>query len=85
MVTKTYQPSNQCDSSDGSDSSNSWDSSDNSDSSDSSESSDKKKFIKKKIITKKNHKETFLPITFFLHKKKVSPKNSTQIVIKCKN
>ena len=51
IVTKTYLPSNLCDSSDGSDSSNSSDSCDSSDSSDISDSSDSSD--QKKICTKK--------------------------------
>ena len=44
MVTKTYLPSNLCDSNDGSDSSDSCDRSESSDSRDRSDSSDIKKF-----------------------------------------
>ena len=68
MVTKTYLPSNLCDSSDGSDSSDSSDSCDSSYSSDSSDSSDRsetnKPFSPKNLfITKKN-------VQFFFHQKK---------------
>ena len=58
MVTKTYLPSNLCDSSDNSDSSDSCDSSDSSDSID---SSDQKNFFfsQKKTYQKKNSKKTF--------------------------
>ena len=56
IVTKTYLPSNQCDSSDGSDSSNSSDSSCSSDSGDSSDSSDQKTVPKKNFFTIHNSK-----------------------------
>ena len=52
MVTKTYLPSNLCDSSDSSDSIGSCDSSDSSDSSDSCDSIDQKNCVIKKILYK---------------------------------
>ena len=60
MVTKTYLPSNLCDTSDSSDSIESCDSSDSSDSSYSCDSSDQKKCVINKFFTKKG---------FFLLKK----------------
>ena len=53
MVTKTYLPSNLCDSSEGSDSSESCDSSDSSDSSDSGDSCDQKIVSSKKNLYQK--------------------------------
>ena len=62
MVTKTYSPSNLCDSSDTCDSSESSDSSDSSGSCDSSDSSDNS--VKKNLF----HKITFFFHFFFLEK-----------------
>ena len=88
MVTKTYLPSNICDSSDSndtcnssdcSDSSDSCDSSDSSVSSDSSDSSDGSD-SSERSYQKKNHKKTFF------YDKKISQKNSkTKTVLKLKN
>ena len=81
IVTKTYLPSNLCDSSDGSDSSNrsdSCDSSDTSDISDSSDSSDQKKICQKKtfFLTKQLYfnNKNILQIFFSSQKKVVHQK-----------
>ena len=71
MVTKTYLPSNLCDSSnisDNGDNSDSCDSSDSSDSSHSSDSSDQKNFFftKKKLCPKKIPKITSFQKKLFL-------------------
>ena len=69
MVTKTYIPSNLCDSSDSSDSNDRSDSSDSTDSSDSSDSSDRKK--EKTIFHKKKISHCFHQQKFYLKTQKI--------------
>ena len=83
MVTKTYHPSNICDSSDGSDSSNSSDSSVSSGCGDSSDSTDQKTFTKQTNFTFffSYQKTLFSPRNWFYRKK--NPQKPT-IVMKLK-
>ena len=84
MITKTYLPSNRCDSSDSignSDSCESCDSSDSTDSSDSCDSSDISDNTDQKTFF--SHILTFF--IFFFTKKKFHQRTQTQIVMKIKN
>ena len=81
MVTKTYLPSNLCDSSDSGDNSDSCDSSDSNDSID---SSDQKTFFPPCLFFKILF-FTFFFVYFFFIKKYITNYLKTQIVMKLKN